>query len=140
MTCTFRAYRSCWSRHKLALSAIGDSSTEDLETDEEDLVVHHDGEFEADAFAWNALARRANDPMKNLGNFYCIRLFFRFLETIEYKANRPWCRYNASPSSRIDRLAALYAPNGLTEFAQQQFDRQDQLIETWSEFVNIKER
>ena len=123
--------------HLLALSAVGD---DDIEVNEEELAVHHDAEFEADAFAWNALARRANDPMKNLGNFYCIRLFFRFLETIEHKTDGPWCKYHPSPSARIDRLVALYAPNGLTEFAQQQFDRQDQLIETWSKFVNIKER
>lgn len=125
--------------HLIALSAakgaIGDKGKETKNLD-----VYHNSEFEADAFAWNALARRANnDPMKNLGNFYCIRLFFKFLEVIEYKTNRSWCEYHPAPADRIERLSALYAPNGYSELANEQFERQDQLVNTWSKLTNIVE-
>jgi len=125
--------------HLVALSAAAEFSGNKKE-DGKQKSIYHDAEFEADAFAWIALARRANnDPMKNLGNFYCIRLFFKFLDVVEKKLNRPLCEYHPVPSDRIERLAALYAPNGFSELALEQLERQDQLISTWSEFIRIVE-
>ena len=125
--------------HLIALSAA-EGGIGDKRRDARNLNIYHDAEFEADAFAWKALARRANnDPMKNLANFYCIRLFFKFLEVIENKTNRSWCEYHPAPADRIAQLGFLYAPNGYSELAKEQFERQDQLIKTWSELINIVE-
>ncbi len=93
----------------------------------------HDAEYEADAFAWNALARRANDPNKNLGNYYVIRLFFAFLAALERQLGRPLSGDHPPPSSRMLRIERLFAPNGLSRHHQELFAAQDRLIQSWEE-------
>ena len=94
--------------------------------------AHHSAEFEADAFAWNALARRANDPMKNLGNFYVIRLFFNFLDAVERDLGRPLSGDHPSPEARLANIEALFAPKGLSQDHRELFEVQDKLIQSWT--------
>lgn len=94
---------------------------------------YHKAEFEADAFAWKALVRRANSPISNFANLYCIRLFFQFLDAIEKKLGRPICAFHPSPKLRAARLVEMFAPDGLDEDQQYLFDRQDAILKRWLE-------
>lgn len=92
----------------------------------------HDAEFEADAFAWTALARRADTDIKNFANLYVIRLFFAFLGTVEDSIGRPLGTRHPPPLHRASRLVTAYAPDGLGETQTKLFNRQSQLLGSWS--------
>lgn len=102
--------------------------------------AHLEAEFEADAFAWNALAGRAATAENNLGNIYVIRLFFRFLHIIEIKTGKPISEYHPPPHDRAARLEQLFSPGGLIDEHQTIFDRQDQLIDNWAKALDYWEK
>lgn len=109
-----------------ALSTAGEASEPSPDPD------LHSAEFEADAFAWIALARRANDPMKNLGNYYVIRLFFAFLSEVERDLGRPLSGDHPSPKARLAQIEGLFAPDGLSQEHRELFEVQDKLIQSWT--------
>lgn len=121
-----------------ALSAVGMTTEATSETTS--LAAHHAAEFEADAFAWQRLAHRATSPENNLGNIYVIRLFFGFLDAIENKIGKRISEYHPLPKIRAQRLEQLFSPDGLTDQQKAIFDRQDALINGWSEAITYWEK
>lgn len=97
-----------------------------------DTFALHQAELDADAFAWQALARRANDPMKNFANLYVIRLFFGFLAEIEQRLGGRIAGSHPSATARMKGLEVAYAPNGFTVDETHLLVRQDYLISCWS--------
>jgi len=103
-------------------------------------AAHFEAEYEADAFAWNALVSRASKPENNLGNIYVIRLFFRFLHVIEIKTGKPISEYHPPPLDRASRLEHLFSPGGFSAEHQAIFDRQDALMDNWAAALNYWEK
>lgn len=110
-----------------ALAAAG-SGPEPGEAD-----AHHEAEFEADAFAWRALARRADTVEKNLGNLYCIRLLFGFLDAVEARIGRPLSGRHPPPMVRAERITALFAAEGMAEDHRMALEQQARVIRSWQD-------
>lgn len=114
-----------------ALSATGQTS------EPQRLDDFHSAELEADEFAWTALARRADTELKNFANLYVIRLFFGFLTQLEQIIGRGLSGDHPSPSLRVERLTILFAPDGLSQEQSEIFDKQDELLASWSKSINL---